>query len=96
MGYRGKRTMCEKQLPPPGAVRSRLAERATAAFEELPLGGAHLEQRRHCVIGAGSCRGTPRDPTIRPVREAPDVPALVRFYERFLGWEVEGLCQDWG
>jgi len=26
-----------------------------------------------------------------PVVEAPDVPALVRFYERFLGWEVEEL-----
>lgn len=26
-----------------------------------------------------------------PCVEAPDVPALVRFYERFLGWEVEEL-----
>jgi hypothetical protein len=26
-----------------------------------------------------------------PVVEAPDVAALVRFYERFLGWEVEEL-----
>ena len=33
-------------------------------------------------------------PAIRlsgPCVEAPDVPALVRFYERFLGWEVEEL-----
>jgi catechol 2,3-dioxygenase-like lactoylglutathione lyase family enzyme len=33
-------------------------------------------------------------PTMRlsgPCVEAPDVPALVRFYERFLGWEVEEL-----
>ena len=37
MGYRGKRTMREKQLPPPGAVRSRLAERAATTFEELSL-----------------------------------------------------------
>lgn len=26
-----------------------------------------------------------------PCVEAPDVPGLVRFYERFLGWEVEEL-----
>ena len=38
MGYRGKRTMREKRLPPPGAVRSRLAARGAAAFEELSLG----------------------------------------------------------
>lgn len=38
MGYRGKRTMREKQLPPPGAVRLRLAARAAVAFEELPPG----------------------------------------------------------
>lgn len=35
MGYRGKRTMREKQLPPPGAVRSRLAERAAAASDAI-------------------------------------------------------------
>ncbi len=38
MGYRGKRTMREKHLPPPGAVRSRLAARAAAALEEASLG----------------------------------------------------------
>lgn len=38
MGYRGKRTRREKQLPPPGAVRSRLVARAAAALEHLPSG----------------------------------------------------------
>jgi len=38
MGYRGKRTMREKQLPPPGAVRSRLVERAAGVLEHLPTG----------------------------------------------------------
>ncbi len=28
-----------------------------------------------------------------PSAEAPDVPALVGFYERFLGWEVEDLVR---
>ncbi len=36
LGYRGRRTMREKQLPPPGAVRSRLFARAAAALEQLP------------------------------------------------------------
>lgn len=38
MGYRGKRTRREKQLPPPGAVRSRLVARAAAALGHLPSG----------------------------------------------------------
>ena len=38
MGYRGKRTRREKQLPPPGAVRSRLVVRAAAALEDLSSG----------------------------------------------------------
>ncbi len=38
LGYRGKRTMREKQLPPPGAVRSRLVARAAGLLEHLPSG----------------------------------------------------------
>jgi ribosomal protein S18 acetylase RimI-like enzyme len=38
LGYRGKRTMCAKELPPPGAVRSRLIARAAAVLEHLPSG----------------------------------------------------------
>ncbi|MDQ3842064.1 MAG: GNAT family N-acetyltransferase [Actinomycetota bacterium] len=38
LGYRGKRTMREKQLPPPGAVRSRLVARAADVVEHLPSG----------------------------------------------------------
>lgn len=29
-----------------------------------------------------------------PCVEAPDVPALVRFYERFLGWELKIVGKD--
>ncbi len=38
MGYRGKCRRREKQLPPPGAVRSRLVARAATALEQLPTG----------------------------------------------------------
>lgn len=38
LGYRGKRTMRAKDLPPPGVVRSRLAARAAAVVEHLPRG----------------------------------------------------------
>jgi ribosomal protein S18 acetylase RimI-like enzyme len=38
MGYRGKRTMREKQLPPAGAVRTRLVARAAGVLEHLPSG----------------------------------------------------------
>ena len=38
LGYRGKRTMRAKDLPPPGAVRSRLVARAAAVLEQLPSG----------------------------------------------------------
>jgi len=38
LGYRGKRAVREKHLPPPGAVRARLVERAAAALEPLSSG----------------------------------------------------------
>jgi ribosomal protein S18 acetylase RimI-like enzyme len=37
MGYRGRGTRREKQLPPPGAVRTRLVKDAAASLKELPL-----------------------------------------------------------
>jgi GNAT superfamily N-acetyltransferase len=38
LGYRGKRTMRAKDLPLPGAVRSRLVARAAAVLEHLTIG----------------------------------------------------------
>jgi GNAT superfamily N-acetyltransferase len=38
MGYRGRRTMREKQLPPPGAVRDRLVVRARSKLRGLDTG----------------------------------------------------------
>jgi predicted enzyme related to lactoylglutathione lyase len=46
---------------------------------------------RYSVIGQDRVVEPPAIRLSGPCVEAPDVPALVRFYERFLGWEVEEL-----
>jgi GNAT superfamily N-acetyltransferase len=44
LGYRGKRTLRAKDLPPPGAIRSRLVARAAAVLEHLPDGLRVIER----------------------------------------------------